>query len=119
MANPKEKIKIISQWRKEYLRIIESGPKKIPDIEEDSDEWRLELQLLTDLKEEGFIKCDIFMGGDYRFHRATLNGLIFADKIKKEIADESFRAKFTRIIGYVVFWWLGIFSAYIIHVLTR
>ncbi len=119
MTKPKEKIQIMSQWRSEYLRIIEKGPKKFSDIKEDSDEWKLELQLLSDLNDEGFIKCEMYLGGKFSFRRATLNGLIFADRIKKEIEEESFRAKFTRVVGYIVFWWLGIFSAYIIHVLTR
>jgi hypothetical protein len=111
--------KRISQWRKEYLRILENGPRPYESIKDDHDELKFERCILSDLIAGDFIKCSLYLDGNWDYKRVSIGGFIFADKLRKELEEESFKASFTRIFNAVASWLFGVASAVVIYYLTK
>lgn len=113
------KIVNTAKWRKIYLRILEEGPRAYEDISHDHDALKFERDLLSDLSENDFIECDLFLDGKFEFKRTTINGLIFASSLKRDIYQDSFQASAARVIHYILGVVTAILGAYIIHIITK
>ena len=108
-----------AKWRKRYLHILENGPRSHSDISDDHDELKAERDLLRDLKDGGFIECDLFLDGKFDFRRTTMEGLIFAASLKRDIYQDSVRASAARVLHYILGIITGIGGAYVIHLITK
>lgn len=115
------KVITTAKWRKRYLHILENGPRLFGDISHDVAELELEIErdLLRDLKDGGFIECDLFLEGKFEFERTTMDGLIFASSLKRDIYQDSFQASAARVIHYVLGVVTAVLGAYIIHLITK
>jgi len=113
------KVITTAKWRKRYLHILENGPRSYGVISHDLEELGIERDLLRDLKDGGFIECDLFLDGKFEFERTTMEGLIFASSLKRDIYQDSFQASAARVIHYVLGVVTAVLGAYIIHLLTK
>jgi len=113
------KVITTAKWRKRYLHILENGPRLYEEISHDMAELEIERDLLRDLKDGGFIECDLFLDGKFEFERTTMDGLIFASSLKRDIYQDSFQASAARVIHYVLGVVTAVLGAYIIHLITK
>ena len=68
--------------------------------------------LLADLADEGFIKGK--SEGGFEYAGSTIKGMVFADKLKRDLDSEGLRGWSRRLL-----WWIiGLATYYIQHKLT-
>ncbi|WP_156818329.1 hypothetical protein [Cyanobium gracile] len=102
-------------WRKEYLRILDNGPRE--DLPLDSEEFQQERNLLRELEKANYVEVSLTY--DYwAWIGPTLQGRVAADEFRNTLFEESLlgmmRRSFISIITYI----FGIFSGIALPILT-
>ncbi len=101
-------------WRREYLRILDAGPKNQADFSPDlRDE---EATQLRDLKDVGCISVQFTCEGWF-WEGPNFAGLCLADKLRTELFDESPRRQLLGALGLALYWSFGVVSGVLVSVL--
>jgi len=103
-------------WRSQYIRILDNGPKN--DLKIDTPEYELERSFLRDLSDIECIRIN-FTSNGWSWDGANLQGRVLSDKFKKELAEESPWGQFKKFIIFLFIWFSGIISAFIIDKLIN